>query len=100
MKNIFLLCASGMSTSLLVEKMKVAAAELNFECLIEAHPIAEADLIRDKADVILLGPQVRFQQKKVQEICPGVLVETINTSDYGLMNGKNVILKVIAELGE
>lgn len=100
MKTIILLCASGMSTSLLVEKMKTAAAELNFQCEIEAHPIAEADQIKDKADIILLGPQVRFQHKKVQEICPGVPVQTINPSDYGLMNGKNVLAKVKAELGE
>lgn len=98
MKNIILLCSAGMSTSLLVEKMKAGAAELNYECNIEAHPIAEADQIKDIADIILLGPQVRFQMKKVQGICPDVPVETINPADYGTMNGKKVIAHAIEVL--
>lgn len=100
MKQVILLCAAGMSTSLLVEKMKQATNELNYPCEIEAHPIAEADTIKDKADIILLGPQVRFQLKKVQQICPGVLVETINPTDYGTMNGKKVLTHVKEVLGE
>ncbi len=99
LKNIYLLCAAGMSTSLLVEKMKAAAKDLNFECFIEAHSIQEADIVREKADIILLGPQVRFQLKKVQSICPGVIVDTIEPTDYGLMNGKKVIEKAMKLLG-
>lgn len=100
MKQVILLCAAGMSTSLLVQKMKDATTELDYPCEIEAHPIAEADMIKDRADIILLGPQVRFQMKKVQQICPGVLVETINPADYGQMNGKKVLEHVKEVLGE
>lgn len=32
MRNIVLFCAAGMSTSLLVNKMKEAAAKENYEC--------------------------------------------------------------------
>ena len=36
MKHILLVCASGMSTSLMVKRMKTAAEEQGFECTIEA----------------------------------------------------------------
>ncbi|GAB6099940.1 hypothetical protein JCM16358_18190 [Halanaerocella petrolearia] len=37
--NILLTCAAGMSTSLMVEKMKKAAKERDLESVIEAEPI-------------------------------------------------------------
>lgn len=100
MKQIILLCAAGMSTSLLVQKMKEAAKDMNYACEIEAHPIAEADAIKDRADIILLGPQVRFQMKKVQQICPGIIVETINPMEYGQMDGKKVLAHAKEVLGD
>ena len=33
MKNIVLICAAGMSTSLLVKRMEKAAAETGYECI-------------------------------------------------------------------
>lgn len=89
MKKIVLFCSAGMSTSLLVESMRKAAAADNYDCTIDAHPIASADNHRD-VDCVLLGPQVRYQFKKIKAKfeCP---VEPIDMIDYGTMNGKNVL---------
>lgn len=100
MRNIILLCAAGMSTSMMVQRMQAAAKEIGYDCKIEAHSISEADQVKDVADVILLGPQVRFQLKKTQEICKGVIVESINPADYGQMNGKNVLMHAKEILGD
>ncbi len=43
MRNIVLFCAAGMSTSLLVNKMKEAAAKENYECQINAYALASAE---------------------------------------------------------
>ena len=40
MKKIVLLCASGMSTSMLVKKMQEAAKAENYECEISAYSAA------------------------------------------------------------
>lgn len=90
MKKIVLLCSAGLSTSMLVEKMKVAAKEMNLECEISAHPISAAASEGGSADVVLLGPQVRFQVDAVKEkvTCP---VEAIDMTAYGMMNGEAVI---------
>lgn len=98
MKKIVLLCAAGMSTSLLVTKMREAAAKEDFECQIDAYSISEADTAAKGADVVLLGPQVRFQLKRVTEqvSCP---VEAIDMAAYGMMDGKKVIAQAKKILG-
>ena len=91
MKKIILLCAAGMSTSMLVKKMQEAAKADNFECEIAAFPTSEAKEKAADADVILLGPQVRFSKGKVQEACPGVPIEAIDMKVYGRMDGKGAL---------
>ncbi|MDY3359708.1 MAG: PTS sugar transporter subunit IIB, partial [Clostridium celatum] len=59
MKNILLVCAAGMSTSLLVNKMKEAAKVKGIEVDIKALPVSECASVVDKIDIVLLGPQVR-----------------------------------------
>ena len=90
MTKIILLCAAGMSTSALVRKMKDAAKVENYECDISAHSVSEAKNYAD-ADMILLGPQVRYRLKEVQGQLPGNKVEVIDMKDYGMMNGKGVL---------
>ncbi len=91
MKKIILLCAAGMSTSMLVKKMQEAAAADSFECEIAAYPTSEAKDKAADADVILLGPQVRFSKGKVQEACPGVPIDAIDMKIYGRMDGKGAL---------
>ena len=42
MKRILLLCNGGLSTGILVKKMKAAAEAQNYECEIWAAPVASA----------------------------------------------------------
>ena len=91
MKKIVLLCASGMSTSMLVKKMQAAAKEQNFDCSIAAYSASEAATKAADADVVLLGPQIRFSKDKIAAQVPGVPVEAIDMRMYGRMDGKGVL---------
>jgi PTS system cellobiose-specific IIB component len=91
MKKIILLCAGGMSTSMLVKNMQKAAADEGFECSIAAFPQADAKEQASDADVILLGPQIRFAKGKVSEACPGVPIDAIDMKIYGRMDGKGAL---------
>lgn len=51
-----LACSAGMSTSMLVEKMKIAAKDANEEHTIWAAPIEDVANQINKCDCILLGP--------------------------------------------
>ena len=90
MKKIVLLCAAGMSTSLLVEKMKETAKKQEYEADIVAHSVIKAKEVTKNVDIVLLGPQIRFQLVKIKEMvnCP---VETIDMSAYGMMDGESII---------
>ena len=101
MKNILLVCAAGMSTSLLVNKMKAAAKERGLEINIDALPVSECSRVIDEVDMVLLGPQVRFQKPQVDALVKGrVPVEVIDMRLYGTMNGKVILEQVIATVGE
>ena len=60
-KQIMLVCAAGMSTSLMVSKMEKAAQDQGLDAHIFAVPVPEAKeyLQNNAVDVLLLGPQVR-----------------------------------------
>ncbi len=94
-KTILLACAAGMSTSLLVSKMQKAAEEQGIDAEILAVPVAEASdyAEKNKVDVLLLGPQVRFMEadfKKKMEP-KDVPVGVVPMADYGMMNGAKVL---------
>lgn len=86
-----LVCAAGMSTSLLVNRMKEAAETKEIEFQIEAHPVGQIEKYGEAADVILLGPQVCYELKNVKKMFLDKPVEIINMQDYGTMNGAKVL---------
>lgn len=99
MKHILLVCSAGMSTSLLVNKMKEAAKELGTEADIWAVGDAQSAEEVSKADIVLLGPQVRYLKKKMEGRVNGrIPVEVIDMKDYGSMNGKAVLEKTLSIL--
>lgn len=100
MKKVVLFCAAGMSTSLLVSKMKKAAEEQGLDYDIAAYSLAEANTYGPEADVILLGPQVMYKLKDTQTQFADKPVEAIKMQDYGMMRGDNVIKRVRELLGD
>ena len=89
--NILLVCAAGMSTSLLVTRMEDAAKKRQIDVKIEAHPVGDIEKYGNQADVILLGPQVRYQLAAVKKQYVSKTVEVIKMQDYGMMNGEKVL---------
>lgn len=91
--NILLVCSAGMSTSLLVTKMQKSAEEKGITSNIWAVSTDQAADNIDKADVLLLGPQVRYllsDMKKLIDTKP-VQLDVINQMHYGLMDGAAVL---------
>lgn len=98
MTNILLICSGGMSTSMLAEKMRDAAAAKGVDVKVWAvGEQAAADNI-PQADVVLVGPQMRFKVAGFQKEYPGTPVDAIDMRDYGMMNGAAVLDKALALL--
>jgi len=93
MKKIFLCCNAGMSTSMLVKKMRTAAQAQNIDIEIEAFPLEKFNESIQQYDLCLLGPQVRYKLEDFKKIAAGhnKKVEAINPMDYGMMKGENVL---------
>ncbi len=90
MYKILLCCAAGMSTSLLVTKMKKYAKIADIEVDVWAVPVAE---LKDNlpVDCILLGPQIRYAEKSVKETVGDTPVVNIDMRSYGRMDGEKVL---------
>lgn len=93
MIKIVLVCSAGMSTSLLVLKMKDTARKQGIEVDIIAVPEVEAKRNTEGTDVVLLAPQVRYLLSKMKKDLeplgiPTAVIESIN---YGMMNGEAVM---------
>lgn len=99
MKKIILLCAGGMSTSILVGKMKEAAEKLNIECEIAAYAAESIATTGKDADCILLGPQVTHKLEELKEFvsCP---IAGIDMMVYGMMDGEAAFKQVLELIGE
>ena len=97
MKNIVLCCAAGMSTSMLVQRMKDAAQKKGVDVTIKVVPVAEFEENIATADIVLLGPQVKYEQAKLQAIADplGKKVTVIDMMDYGMMKGDAVLDKAL-----
>ena len=99
MKKILLVCSAGMSTSLLVNKMKEAAKQMGEEVDIQALAIAECSSVINDVDIVLLGPQVRFQKPQVEKLTNGTIpVDVIDMRQYGVMNGKAILESTLSKI--
>lgn len=94
-KHIMLVCAGGMSSSLLVVKMQSYAKQTEGHYNIFALSSQEAVsyIKKTSVDVVLLGPQIGYLlndfKKKLKDL--NIPVAVIPMLDYGRMNGENVI---------
>lgn len=89
--NILLCCSAGMSTSLLVTKMQQSAKQKGIDATIWAVSIDEVGKEIDKADIVLLGPQIKFLRGEVEPLLDGKPLEVIPMRDYGMLNGEGVL---------
>ncbi|NGQ97344.1 PTS sugar transporter subunit IIB [Brevibacillus sp. SYP-B805] len=96
--KILLCCAAGMSTSLLVTKMEKAAQERGLEAKIWAVSVDEVSRHLDEADVLLVGPQVRYKlpQFRQEAAAKGIPCELISPTDYGMVNGAKVLEQALS----
>ncbi|QHW37366.1 PTS sugar transporter subunit IIB [Staphylococcus ursi] len=103
MKTILLACAAGMSTSMLVQRMEKAAQDMEGDYKIYAVSVPEVDkeVEQNDIDIVLLGPQVRYEERKLKEKLEpkNIPLHVIDMSDYGMMNGQSVLEKAIDMIG-
>lgn len=81
--KILLVCAGGMSTSILMKKMEKYWDEQGEELEIKAVGLAEYQDVYKDFDIILVGPQVSYRLKGIKEDT-GYPCEAIPSLDYAI----------------
>lgn len=88
--KILLVCAGGMSTSILMKKMEKYWASQSIPLEIEAVGIAEYEDICPEYEMILVGPQVGYRLQEIKTNS-GKPCAVINSTDYALGNCANIL---------
>lgn len=98
--KILLVCNAGMSTGILQMKLEEEAKKRGMDASVEAIPMGELELMDNmaEADMILLGPQIRFALNDVKKLAKGAPVMVIDVSDFGMMRADRVFDKVLENL--
>lgn len=93
MKHLTLICMAGISTSLLVNKMKRIIREKDLEITVSAMSEMAFEKYNGETDVLLLGPQLGHRYKALkQEYEPqGIKVEMIAPELFGAMDAEAVL---------
>lgn len=97
--KIILACAAGMSTSMLVERMKKSAEERGIDLVIDAVAVTSLAAHLDGVQIILLGPQVSYLLNQISEEYAPIPVKVIEMMDYGMMNGTKVLDDAMKDIG-
>ncbi|MCL2567802.1 MAG: PTS sugar transporter subunit IIB [Alphaproteobacteria bacterium] len=96
MKNLYLFCSAGMSSSIIAKKMQEAADRQGIEVKVSYFPEAKMNEKGSEADVILLSPQVKYLEKDVRAKYSGKKVYLIEMLDYGMLNGEAILTKSLS----
>lgn len=100
--RIMLFCNAGMSTSILVNKMRESAKIRGLDVEISASSVEKFNDEFIKADVILLGPQIKFQLRNFKPLADknNIKIGVIDMKDYGMINGAKVLQDALNLLDE
>jgi PTS system cellobiose-specific IIB component len=103
--KVLMVCAMGMSSSLLEAKTREAAqaAGVPFELKAITTPeIARWDFETDYVDVVLVAPQVRYKRKSIAEAAAPykVIVQDIDPILFGMVDGEKLFEQIQAAVRE
>ena len=88
--KILLVCAGGMSTSILMKKMEKYWKENGMDLEIKAVGLGEYQDVYKDFDIVMMGPQVSYRIKEVRENT-GLPCAPIESFDYAIANCPNIM---------
>jgi PTS system cellobiose-specific IIB component len=101
--KVLMVCAMGMSSSLLEAKTREAAqaAGVAFELqAINTPEMARWDFQAHYVDVVLVAPQVRYKRKSIAQAAEpfNIIVQDIDPVTFGMVDGEKLFQQVITAI--
>lgn len=97
MLKVMFVCCAGMSTSLLVERVNNEIKERGLD--IEVYAKAESEAREDlgQADILLLGPQVRYLESSFSKDLAGTNTKlgVVDMLAYGTLDAPRVLEQIL-----
>lgn len=96
--KLLVCCASGMSSSLLVQKMREEVVKQKLDGIkIGSCSRDQLEKYLNEADVVLIAPQLHFFEQEINELASLYQTRVINISmdDYGTLNAENIIYEAL-----
>ena len=101
--KVLIVCAMGMSSSLLESKTIEAGKQAG--CEVQMHAITTPDVgVWDWdahwVDVVLVAPQVRYKRKSIAQAANplGIIVQDIDVVTFGMVDGDKLFAQVRAAI--
>lgn len=99
--KLVLICYAGMSTSMVLSRMKSHAETKGLDVDLVAISLSELEEHMDGAAAILLGPQIRYAVEDVRRKAENQIpVLAIDTRDYGMMRGDRILESTLKAIDE
>ncbi|WP_312950673.1 PTS transporter subunit EIIC [Superficieibacter sp.] len=98
-KTIILMCNEGMSTSIMAKKMSQFAQSAGYPFTIYAINVGRLQEEYEKADLILLGPQLGYMRQSLcEEINNRCPVQILEAGYFSRLDGKAAVLAALSFL--
>jgi cellobiose PTS system EIIB component len=101
--KVVMVCAAGMSSSLLCTRISEAAVKQGLNMKVISLPsMTYKEIGYDDVDAILIAPQVRGQKVEVEKYIAGlgldIPIVQVGFQEYGLVKGDVVLANLLKEL--
>jgi len=100
MRRIMLACAGGMSSSLIVQKMREAAQKKGLDCKIWAVDVGAVENNLGEFDVLMLAPQIAYKKNSIKTLIGDIPFGIIEPATYGMCDGKKALKQAMELLHE
>ncbi len=99
MKKIHLFCAGGLSTTLLLNKIRSLIETQRLELEIEAYPSIELEQHTPDCDLVILGPQVAGSLKDIQNKFPNQNIMVCDMAAFSNIDGQKILTAALKKMG-
>lgn len=98
--SVLMVCAIGMSSSLIEQKTSKVAEEAGVPFEIHAVDVPEIgrwNFEEKPVDIVLIAPQARFKKRSVEQAASpfGIIVENIDSVAYGMIDGEMIFKQIM-----
>lgn len=103
--RVLMVCALGMSSSLLEARTREAAEAAGIPFYLKAISTAEVGRWNPRDewyDIVLVAPQSRFKKRSIAQTAEphGIMVRDIDTVVYGMVDGEKLFQQIVAAIEE